>query len=107
MADKEIWVCGDTNVDYKQQNSHEFKKTLRYLRHTHLKHLPMSATRLHKHGSTIDHIYTNRGKHVMSGNVNKYLNDHIPIYVIFKKVRNQHRKKELTNVVPRIIIKII
>ena len=87
MADKEVWVCGDTNVDYKHRNSHKYKKALRFLRKNYLKHLPTSATRLHPKGSTtIDHIYTNKGQYVASGNVNEYLSDHIPIYAVFKKI---------------------
>ena len=88
MADKEVWVCGDMNVDYKRRNSHKYKKALRFLRKNHLKHLPTSATRLHPKGATtIDHIYTNKDCVVASGNINEYLSDHIPIYAIFKKTK--------------------
>ena len=97
MADKEIWVCGDMNVDYKHRNSHKYKKALKFLKKNHLKHLPTGSTRLHPRGSTtIDHIYTNKGQFVASGNVNEYLSDHIPIYAIFKKVRNNLQKKKIT-----------
>ena len=97
MADKEIWVCGDMNVDYKHRNSPKYKKALRFLRKNGLKHLPTGSTRLHPKGSTtIDHIYTNKGRYVASGNINEYLSDHIPIYAVFKKVRNNRLKKLIT-----------
>ena len=95
MSTKEIWICGDMNVNSKHRNSPKYKKALTFLRKNHLKHLPTGCTRLHPKGATtIDHIYTSKGQYVASGNVNEFLSDHIPIFAIYKKTRNQqHRKK--------------
>ena len=96
LKGKEIWIAGDTNVDFKKRNSNKCKKLLAFLKKQKLKHLRTGPTRLHPLGSTIiDQIYTNAAFKCRSGNVNEYLSDHIPIYAIHKKDRNDNKKAKV------------
>ena len=97
FVNKDIWIMGDMNVDFKHRNSAKYKKTLAFLKRHHFRQLRTGITRLHPKGSTIiDHIYTNVHQDVTSGSLNEYISDHIPILAIYKKERAQHTRKKVT-----------
>lgn len=84
----EIYILGDLNIDLLAINSPSFKKVQTFTQDNNLKQMIQSSTRITKRSaSLIDHIYTNSSYIKNSGTINLNISDHVPIYIIRKKMK--------------------
>lgn len=90
----EIILLGDLNVDLLSGNNQAAKLKLLSGRHS-LTQLIDSPTRFSASSATlIDHIYTDASHISHSGTLDLHISDHLPVFLIKKKVRNAIKYRE-------------
>lgn len=89
-SNAEIFIVGDLNVDLSQKKSQSYQ-TIKSLEHTNgLIQLINNSTRItSKSNMVLDHIYTNSDTIKSSGVLDINVSDHLPIYVICKKLKTE------------------
>ena len=88
LCDAELVVMGDMNVNYRDRHSKSFDKIKEFERVFNLTQLISEPTRVTlKSTSTIDLIWTNTLYVAEHGVLDTILSDHMPVFMIRKKVR--------------------
>ena len=91
IGNNELWIMGDSNIDFLKRQDVKTKKLFEFLRLNGLKQHIIVPTRLTGFGkSCIDFIISNVDmKDVVScGVLNDVISDHLPVYICVKKKRN-------------------
>lgn len=86
----ELFIAGDFNIDLSKENSpsHQAMKGFEHL--NSLMQLINDSTRITNRSNTlIDHIYTNSEIIKYSGTLNINISDHLPIFTIRKKPKQE------------------
>ena len=87
---KDLLIVGDFNINYNNRNSLGFKELKDLERKYLVKQKIVTPTRIcHKSKSLIDLIFTNIDNICSTGTYDVGISDHLPIYMIVKKVRLQ------------------
>ena len=90
---KDIFAGGDFNIDYNRNN--EGRKVLKEMETKYgLTQLIAEKSRPLYNDSIIDLIITNNPELTMSGSLNYNISDHVPIYVVRKKIKIKPIKVE-------------
>ena len=92
--DVEIVIMGDINVNYRDRHRKSFERLKEFERVYNFVQLVHEYTRVtSKSRSTIDLIWTDMSNVCASGIIDIHLSDHLPIYVVKKKEREQKEFK--------------
>ena len=84
----DVIVMGDFNIDYRKNTSPEYKYLKEFERNHQLKQYIKTPTRItNRVRSTIDLIFSNMNFIASSGVLNNQISDHLPIFIIRKKER--------------------
>ena len=91
---REIWIVGDFNWDWNRRNHEQLQRVKNMLRKNNLQQIIKGVTRpLNTGGSCIDWLITNSKFISACGITDDMISDHLPIFAIRKKSRNNHLKK--------------
>ena len=89
----DVFIGGDFNIDYNRNNDN--RKILREIEGTFgLAQLITKKTRPLYNNSTIDLIFVNNPDVTSSGTLHYNVSDHVPVYVIRKKIKIKTTKTE-------------
>ena len=90
-SNREFWIGGDLNLDWNKRNHVQLQSIKSSLRECGLKQLISGVTRpLCTGGTCIDWLITNSKFVSDFGVANDLISDHLPVYVVKKKIRNHH-----------------
>ena len=88
----EIWILGDINIDYLNRTDDNRTRFLRLFKRFGLRQYIDSITRPNTRGGTcLDWIISNSDFVKIAGVTNDLISDHLTIYIIKKKEREQHK----------------
>ena len=89
----EIVLVGDLNIDYSNKESYMYKTLSTIEEEFMLEQKIRSSTRIHKCTSTLLDVFTNIRNIYKSGCINYNISDHLPVYIIKKRI-NIVREKQ-------------
>lgn len=94
---KELILMGDFNIDYKAKNSPGTKRLITFENNHQLTQHIQTPTRITPTTkSTIDLIFSNAKFITDSGTLNYNISDHLPSYIIKKKIRDTRKRITFT-----------
>ena len=89
---QELWLMGDFNTDFLIRDNTDTKKFVSFFRNHGLSQLISKVTRPNKYkGSCIDWIVTNSPFMIYCGATNVLISDHLTIFCVRKKKRENNR----------------
>ena len=90
----DIFILGDLNVDYQNKGSADFKKLSFFIKSNQLTQSITDTTRHTKlNSSTLDLAISNCRYIMRSGVLDNNLSDHLPIYLVKKKAKDNRSKE--------------
>ena len=96
-VDSEFVIMGDMNVNYRDRQNKAFDSMKEFECVYNLEQLIKDPTRItNRCKSTIDLIWSNMEHISNSGVMDTILSDHLPVYVVKKKMREQKKCKFIT-----------
>ena len=95
--DVELVIMGDVNINYRDRHNNAFDVMKEFERVYNLDQLIHDPTRItNRSKTTIDLIWTNMEHICDSGVLDTILSDHMPVYVVKKKSREEKEFKYIT-----------
>ena len=90
LSEKEIFLLGDFNVNYKNKSSPKYKKLFFFQKAKNLSQLIKTDTRITKNSSTILNLILTKASYIRhSGTLDTFISDHQPIFLLKKKESTQ------------------
>ena len=94
LSRSELYILGDLNIDYQAKAILKRLHIDNFESHFNIRQIINVVTRMTATThSTLDWIYTNSEHVAKSGTLNHNISDHLPVYVVRKKIRNKSLKR--------------
>ena len=89
---REVWILGDFNVDFLDRTCPNRLKYINAFKTVDVRQLIAKYTRPNSRGGTcIDWIVTNSDFVMLTGTLDIFISDHLPVFCIRKKIRETHK----------------